>query len=51
MPRTIECPNCGEDISHTYQPAEPDVGIMTSGWYCEACDLIVDEEYDEPDYE
>lgn len=53
--RIVECPKCGEDISDTYQRAEPDVGLFGSGWYCEACDFIVDdndddfEPVDEPD--
>ena len=45
----IECPKCGIDISDTYQGAEPDVGIMSGGWYCDACDLAVgDEDGPEP---
>lgn len=36
MSRTYECPKCGEDISDTYQSAEPDVGIG-AGWFCDAC--------------
>ena len=51
MPRPRECPECGEDISTTFESAEPDVGIFGSGWYCDACDLFVEYEYDdEPDY-
>jgi hypothetical protein len=47
--RTVECPKCGEDISDSYQPAEPDVGIMMGGWYCDKCDLAVgDEDGPEP---
>ena len=42
--RTCECPKCGEDISETYQSAEPDVGIMGSGWYCEKCGIAVLDE-------
>ena len=42
--RVIECPKCGENISHTYQPCEPDVGIMSGGWYCDACDIAIAEE-------
>lgn len=49
MAKTIECPKCGTDISDSYQPAEPDVGIMSGGWYCDACDLCVgDEDGPEP---
>lgn len=45
--RTVECPKCGADISDSYQPAEPDVGIG-AGWYCDACDFGVGDE-DEPE--
>jgi hypothetical protein len=46
--RIVECSKCGADISKSYQEAEPDVGIMSSGWYCEKCELpVVDEEPDE----
>lgn len=45
----IECPKCKVDISDSYQGAEPDVGIMGGGWYCDACDLTVtDEDGPEP---
>lgn len=45
-----ECPNCGEDISDTYEPADPSVGIMRGGWYCEECDeFISDDDLDDPD--
>jgi len=50
MPRLRECPKCGADISHTYGPYDPSVGIMSGGWYCEACDKAVADE-DEPDYD
>lgn len=42
------CPKCDADITANYQAYEPDVGIMSSGWFCEACDIFVDEE-DWPD--
>lgn len=43
MPRILECPKCGVDISDSYQREEPDVGI-SAGWYCDACDLAVSDE-------
>lgn len=43
MARIAECPKCGVDISDSYQSAEPDVGIMGSGWYCDACNLAVED--------
>lgn len=45
--RTVECPKCGTDVSDSYQSAEPDVGIMGSGWYCDACDLAIDDQGDD----
>lgn len=45
----VDCPKCKTDISDSYQGAEPDVGIMSGGWYCDACDLAVgDEDGPEP---
>ncbi len=38
MPERMNCPKCGVDISDTWQPDEPDVGII-GGWYCDVCDL------------
>lgn len=40
----VDCPKCKADISDSYQGAEPDVGIMGGGWYCDACDLAVSDE-------
>lgn len=52
MSKLKECPNCGGDISDTYQSADPDTGIMSGGWFCDPCDLFVEDEgdlfYDEP---
>lgn len=43
----MNCPKCDADITETWQGAEPDVGIMTGGWYCDECDLAVSE-HDHP---
>lgn len=40
----MNCPKCDTDISESYQGAEPDVGIMSGGWFCDACDLAVSDE-------
>lgn len=40
MAEHLNCPKCEADISDTWQPDEPDVGIV-GGWYCEVCDLAV----------
>lgn len=49
MPR-CNCPKCDEDISETYVEYDPSVGSLSSGWYCDNCDLCVPEE-DEPYYD
>lgn len=47
MSKRMNCPKCDADISDSYEGAEPDVGIMSGGWFCDACDLIVSEsDYD-----
>lgn len=49
MSRTFECPKCGTDISDTFQEAEPDVGFMGAGWFCDACNEgFGDEDGPEP---
>lgn len=40
----MNCPKCDADVSDSFQSAEPDVGIMSSGYYCDACDLAIDHE-------
>lgn len=50
MARSCECPKCGADISDTYEPADPSVGIMGVGWWCEACDKFVDDDDDGSDF-
>lgn len=44
----MHCPKCDIDISDSYQPDEPDVGIY-AGWYCDACDLAVGDSYEPMD--
>lgn len=44
MPRPRFCPECDADISDTYESAEPDVGILSGGWYCEECDIFISED-------
>lgn len=51
MPHSKECPKCGGDVSDTYEGYDPDVGIMSGGWYCEPCDLAIVEEDDESEYD
>lgn len=45
--RCIECPKCGADISETHESADPSVGIMSSGWYCDVCDIAVSDDEDD----
>lgn len=40
------CPKCDANISDSYQPAEPDVGIPTTSWHCDICNLTI---YDDSD--
>lgn len=41
------CPKCDADISESYEPDDPSVGIV-GGYYCDACDLAVGEDdYDD----
>ena len=37
----MNCPKC--DCEMTREEAEPDVGIMVGGWFCESCDVFVPE--------
>jgi hypothetical protein len=39
---TVNCPKCDADISDSYEPDDPSVGIV-GGWYCDACDLGIGE--------
>lgn len=47
--RIVECPKCGTDISDTFQAAEPDVGVTNGSWFCDACDVVVEQESDDDD--
>lgn len=47
MSRTFECPKCGADISDSYEPDDPSVGIF-AGWSCDTCDIGFVDEGDEP---
>jgi hypothetical protein len=38
----MNCPKCDADVSETYEPDDPSVGIC-GGWYCDACDLGIGE--------
>jgi hypothetical protein len=43
------CPKCDADVSDSYQGAEPDVGIMSGGYYCDACGLSIDDDHEPHD--
>lgn len=51
MSRPKECPKCGQDISDSYQNYDPDVGIMSAGWFCDSCDLPIIDDDEEPYYD
>lgn len=38
---TVHCPKCSADIDDTYDGADPSVGMMTGGYYCQDCDVSV----------
>ena len=40
----MKCPKCDAELE--VQEADPDVGIMSAGAYCNACDLCVDVEHE-----
>ncbi len=44
---TINCPKCQADISDSYEPDDPSVGIV-GGYYCDACDIPVGDDDYEP---
>lgn len=53
MGRPRHCPKCDADVSDSYEPEDQSVGIMSGGWYCSDCDLIIPDEDDpeEEDYD
>lgn len=44
---TVYCPKCDAELE--VQEADPDVGIMSAGAYCDACDLSVEVEHEHHD--
>ena len=42
---TAYCPKCEADISDSYEPDDPSVGIV-GGYYCDACDLAVEDNHE-----
>jgi hypothetical protein len=38
----MNCPYCDNRLE--WEDAEPDIGINSSGYYCENCQIIFDEE-------
>ncbi len=42
MTTVKECPKCCQDVSDSWQDYDPDVGIMSAGWYCETCKLPIE---------
>lgn len=41
MSEPMCCPKCDADISDSWEPDDPSVGIV-GGWFCDACDLPVE---------
>jgi hypothetical protein len=46
MSRVRLCPLCEADVTDSWQGYDPDVGVMSSSWYCDACDLIIEDDDD-----
>lgn len=44
----MNCPKCDQEMEHI--EAEPDVGLMSGGWYCHGCGHDV-ADFDTPDDE
>ena len=38
------CPKCGTDISDSYEPRDPGAGVDTASWWCEECQLPVEDD-------
>lgn len=45
----VHCPKCDADVSDSYEPDDPSVGIV-GGWFCDACNLGIGED-DVPGHE
>lgn len=45
----MKCPKCNDEMEH--QDYDPSVGILTGGYFCQACDMWIDDAdtNDEPD--
>lgn len=41
----MNCPKCDADISESYEPDDPSVGVV-GGYYCDACDLAVGDDHE-----
>lgn len=38
----MNCPKCDADISDSFEPDDPSVGVC-GGWFCDVCDLAIGE--------
>jgi hypothetical protein len=48
--RHVECPNCGADITHSYEHDDYSSGITWAGWYCADCDVFIEDDPQDDDY-
>ncbi len=39
--RKMSCPKCDQEMER--QEYDPDVGVMSGGWFCTTCDVFIDE--------
>lgn len=37
----MNCPKCDQEMEH--QDYDPDVGILVGGYFCQTCDVFVDD--------
>lgn len=37
----MNCPKCDQEMER--QEYDPSVGVFSGGWFCDACDVWVDE--------
>lgn len=48
MPRSKDCPKCGQDITDSYEQDDYDSGIV-GGWYCDQCNEGFTKDYEPPE--
>jgi rubredoxin len=45
-----KCPQCGKDVTGTFEKLDASGGIEATHWYCASCDVqISEEDFEEED--